>query len=131
MRVTDSHALRAFANRSMSRLRNLVALLCMLGIVVSTVLVIRPAPGVARTLQAHETMVTETRSVGTKKPCERDGLPRIGTICSSIAFIGSGSAATGTIRRAAVEADLRPAHRVALPAQWLSGSPFRPPRIQA
>jgi len=129
MRVIDSNAWRSFARRPTSRLRSLVALLCVLCLVISAVFVIRPVPAAAKALQGQEFM--QTLNLGSKKPCERAGLSRVGTTCSSVVFLGAASGATGMIERCAGQAEQRALHRVVLATQCLAGSPFRPPRDQA
>lgn len=128
MRVMDSNAWRVFAGRSMSRLRALVALLCVLCVVISAVFVIRPVPAAAKAMQGNEAMLTASHSSGSKKPCERGGLSRVGTTCNTVVFLGASAGAAGVIERSARAADIHPLYGVALAVQWLAGSPFRPPR---
>ncbi|MBI5131583.1 MAG: hypothetical protein HZA66_19260 [Rhodopseudomonas palustris] len=112
----------------MSRLRALVALLCVLCIVISAVFVIRPVPAVAKAMQGNEAMILASHGSGTKKPCEGAGLSRVGTSCNTVVFVGASAAASGVIKRCASAAGICPLYGVALAVQWLAGSPFRPPR---
>ncbi|UZE46930.1 hypothetical protein [Rhodopseudomonas sp. P2A-2r] len=124
----DSNAWRVIAGRSMSRLRALVALLCVLCIVISAVFVIRPVPAAARAFQGYEAILTVSQSSGSKKPCERGGLSRVGTTCNTVVFLDASAGAVGVIERSASAAGIRPLSGNALGVQWLAGSPFRPPR---
>lgn len=128
MRVMDSNAWRTHPGQPTGRLRDVVALLCVLCLVISAVFVIRPVPAVAKALPGYAAMLTASDSSGSKKPCERAGLSRVGTTCNTVVFLGASAGAVGVIERAASAADIRPLFGLALAVQWLAGSPFRPPR---
>jgi hypothetical protein len=128
MRVMDSNAWRNHPGRPIGRLRDLAALLCVLCVVISAVFAIRPVPAAAKALQGYAAMLTTSDSSGSKKPCERGGLSRVGTTCNTVVFLGASAGTAGVIERAASAADVHPLYGVALAVRWLAGSPFRPPR---
>jgi len=131
MRVMDTPVGRPFSASAMISFRDLITFLCVVSLVVSAVFMIRPVSTVAGALRMQEALLTATQSAGSKKPCERAGLSRFGTTCSSVVFVDPALDVFGVLERSTSEVDLVPQLRVAIVAQWLSGSPFRPPRDQA
>lgn len=131
MREPDSRAVRTSVRPTMSKLRALITVLCVLAVAMSAAFVSRPALAAGKIPHAHQIMLAADHASGVKKPCKGAGLLQAGTVCNTGVFLGLSCGSADVIAPSACQADARPLRRLALAAQCNAGSLFRPPRVDA